>query len=301
MGDRPLWVRWCVAVRSSGLPGGDRGVALALLEWADSRTGRLWPSVSSIADAAGRSERFVRGSLRRLAAAGLIAVPDGWSDGGRGRTTLIELQIPETRNDTTGYADENPEPGAGIPSSDRAETRKSAPETRKSTTLNPELGARGTYQEPAYELREADLVVGGAPPEMVTSPPKAKSAARNAIARVAKREGITPGAAARWIVDRLARYAAITPADRRRYSLHGWLADECYDAPSLIGDIRRQEHLDAADAARKAAILAAARKRAAPPDVTPDTPFGRAILRSRARREAADSLPSDDPKSPSPL
>ena len=297
MGDRPLWVRWCLAVRSSGLPGGDRGVALALLEWADSRTGRLWPSVSSIADAAGRSERFVRGSLRRLAAAGLIAVPDGWSDGGRGRTTLIELQIPETRNETTGNLDENPEQGAGITSSDQAETRKSAPETRKSTTLNPERGARGTYQEPSYELRGAELVVGDAPPDMVTSPPKAKSAARNAIARVAKRERITPDDAARWIVDRLARYAAITPADRRRYSLHGWLADECYDAPSLIGDIRRQEHLDAADAARKAAIVAAARERTAPPDVTPDTPFGRAILRSRARREPADSLPSDDPKS----
>lgn len=63
----------------------------------DERAGVCYPGRQAIAARASLSDRAVDAALRRLEAAGWVAI--GWSDGGRGRTNFYRALLPETANE----------------------------------------------------------------------------------------------------------------------------------------------------------------------------------------------------------
>jgi hypothetical protein len=278
MNDLPPWVRWCRRVAASDLTPGDRGLALALLEWADIDSGRLWPSVSRIAEATGRTHRYVQLAIPRLVAAGLLDLPEGRSPGGRGKTTVLRLLL-----DTP--ATETPVSGSGI----ALETPNGAPETPNGATRNPERGAGGTTQRTTQEPNPSfgpsiEDVIRASPPAMITSPRLAREAVARAVAAIASRDGSTPAEAAAWLRARVMAYRESTFGKPTTYSLHGWIRDECFDAPSLAGggaapvDVVRAEV-----GAFRARAEAIRRSAVPPPPLDTSTPLGRAVAARRLR------------------
>lgn len=275
MNDLPPWVRWCRRVAASNLAPGDRGLALALLEWADIDTGRLWPSVDRIAASTGRTPRFVQLAIPRLVAAGLVDLPEGRSTGGRGKTTVLRLRL------------ETPSPETPVSSSGIGrETPNGAPETPNGATRNPERGAGGTTKRTTQEPKtlpdpSIEAVMEAAPPAMVTSPRLARDAVGRTLDAITRRTGGTRHEAAGWLRDRLRVYRGSTTGKPTTYSLHGWLRDECYDAPALaaggssVADVVSEVETFRASAA---SVRAAA---VPPPPLDPTTPLGRALAGRR--------------------
>ena len=93
----PLLVRVLKAVGGCGLSSSEKTLVRAMLQWWNPKTGQLWPSVGSLAEATGFSARGVQKILRRLEAAGVlervVASKGGSTADRRGLTNRFLLRL----------------------------------------------------------------------------------------------------------------------------------------------------------------------------------------------------------------
>lgn len=93
----PIFATASRAVGGSGLDRNEKAILRALLQWWNPRTGELWPSMRSIADATGFSVRGVQKIIRRLERHGvLVKVLKPNADGQRAgmlRTNVFRIEF----------------------------------------------------------------------------------------------------------------------------------------------------------------------------------------------------------------
>lgn len=106
-------------IGASPLSASEKAVLRAMLQWWNHKTGQLWPSVGTLAEATGYTSRGVRKILRRLQACGAIQMVMP-SRGGRPgdlsrRTHLYSIDLPRIASMTPQAGTARAEPTPAVP------------------------------------------------------------------------------------------------------------------------------------------------------------------------------------------
>lgn len=140
---------------AEGLLLAERVTLYAMLRWADA-SGRLWPSVESIASAAGLSRRGTQQALRSLERRGILAT-EAHARGGRHRTPVRRIDADALRAmnpapEERAHAVRCSDPTKGAPRDH--EGRTAAPERAHAATPNSAPGAPEPSIQPPENNQE---------------------------------------------------------------------------------------------------------------------------------------------------
>ena len=143
------------AVARTGMTPRDKLVLVILANRANERR-ECWPSMGSLIDDTGLSERSIQDAVKALARAGVLTIEVG---GGRGRTNLYRLQTPQNMTNT-------PQKPVGIETNETPQNPQETPQDLQETPqtsretpqhLHPEpKEPKGTQREPKVLRVEAD-------------------------------------------------------------------------------------------------------------------------------------------------
>lgn len=135
----------------SDLDRGEKNVAQVLVRWAGTKTRRCWPSVLTIAEHAGLSDRGVQRIMRRLQAKGVV-VMETQTHGGRGQSNTMRLDAAALRKRC--------EPGREMAAAEKP--RPAIPETPTGDPVNPDPGSGEKTKKRSMKRRPPAR--GGGPP-----------------------------------------------------------------------------------------------------------------------------------------
>lgn len=189
-------------VSRSTLNAGEKALLRAMIEWWNPVSGELWPSVATLAEATGYTDRGVQRILRRLIAAGVVELVRSTA-GGSGHTNRYRLRLdrltPRRANPDPRSPSKRPPP--------RANPDPPSPEPRPAIRDNPDRRS----DEPSIQNPSGEPTIRSLP------------ANRAAASGMSAQEGCMDGApslratlASRGVrghvLDRLASAASLTPS-----------------------------------------------------------------------------------------
>lgn len=180
-------------IRDSDLSSSDKAILWAILSFVDRRTGLAWPSVATLARAAGLKERATRARLGTLVRIGLVQLVHqsrgGVGANGRGVTHKLRLTLDASPT-------RNPAPNAGFtPPSDATQPGKPGAGTRQAKPANPAPNAGEPSmhlpKEQPNKLSAKNALPDGACMDAVSPvPPASPLSTADAVKRALRGAGI---------------------------------------------------------------------------------------------------------------
>jgi hypothetical protein len=139
-------------VSRSSLNAGEKALLHAMVEWWNPVTNELWPSVATLAQATGYSDRGVQRIVRRLTTAGVIELVAA-SSGGSGHTNRYRLRL-----ERLSTRQPNPDPRSPCMRAARiANPDPPSPQPRPSVSHNPDRRS----DEPPIPNPSKETSIGG--------------------------------------------------------------------------------------------------------------------------------------------
>lgn len=163
-------------LRHAGLTHGEYRVAVELAEFSNRDEPIVWPSVATLAEICGMTERGVQGILSSLTAKGVTVCVDR-STGGRGNTNRWRLLV-ATPNHRSGFTEaETPNETAQKPRTKLRETpNPRSPEVVRRSFLEGVGGTRARAREREPEPLDVEIV-----PNHSNEPPPATGLSANGV------------------------------------------------------------------------------------------------------------------------